>query len=97
MQYTGRSFAEMMAERLLPRPLRPRTSRRPPRGLFPAEGDFGSDCPDPLAERLYEPFFRRWADRFARLRILQQGRVNVYLLYVVLTVVLALTWVSVRR
>jgi formate hydrogenlyase subunit 3/multisubunit Na+/H+ antiporter MnhD subunit len=97
MQYTGRSFAEMMTEHLLPRLLRPRTSRRPPRGLFPAEGDFGSDCPDPLAERLYEPFFRRWADRFARLRILQQGRVNVYLLYVVLTVVLALTWVSVRR
>jgi NADH:ubiquinone oxidoreductase subunit 5 (subunit L)/multisubunit Na+/H+ antiporter MnhA subunit len=97
MQYTGRSFAEMMAEHLLPRFLRPRTSRRLPRGLFPTEADFGARCPDPLAERVYEPFFRRWAERFARLRILQQGKVNVYLLYIVLTVVFALTWVSVRR
>jgi hydrogenase-4 component B len=97
MQYTGRSFAEMMAEHLLPRFLRPRTIRRLPRGLFPTEADFGADCPDPLAERVYEPFFRRWAERFARLRILQQGKVNVYLLYIVLTVVFALTWVSVRR
>ena len=33
MQYTGRSFAEMIAEHLLPRFLRPRTTRQAPRGL----------------------------------------------------------------
>ena len=92
MQYTGRSFAEMIAEHLLPRFLRPRTTRQAPRGMFPAQGSFGSACPDPVSEWLYEPFFRRWADRFSRLRILQQGKVHVYLVYMVLTVVLALAW-----
>ena len=72
-----------------------RTSkRRAPRGLFPAKSDFGSECPDPVSEKVYEPFFRRWADRFSRLRILQQGKVHVYLVYIVLMVVLALAWVS---
>jgi formate hydrogenlyase subunit 3/multisubunit Na+/H+ antiporter MnhD subunit len=97
MQYTGRSFAEMIGERLLPRFLRPRTTRRAPRGLYPSRGEFGSHCPDPVSERVYGPFFRRWAERFSRLRILQQGKVHVYLVYMVLAVVLALAWVSVRR
>jgi formate hydrogenlyase subunit 3/multisubunit Na+/H+ antiporter MnhD subunit len=97
MQYTGASFAEMIGEHLLPRFLRPRTTRRAPRGVFPSGSEFGSRCPDPVTERVYEPFFRRWAERFSRLRILQQGKVHVYLVYMVLTVVLALAWVSVRR
>ncbi|MBI3466852.1 MAG: oxidoreductase [Planctomycetes bacterium] len=96
MQYTGRSFAEMLTEHLLPRFLMPRTRREGPRGLFPSRGDFAAECPDPVSRRVYEPFFRRWADRFSRLRILQQGKVNVYLVYIVLTVVLTLAWVSLR-
>ena len=96
MQYTGGSFAEMIADHLLPRVLRPRTTLRTPHGLFPASSEFGADRPDPIADKVYEPFFRRWAERFSRLRILQQGKVNVYLIYIVLVVVLALAWVSVR-
>lgn len=96
MQYTGRSFAEMLAEHLLPRWLRPRTSRKAPAGLFPAGGKFQSDSPDPVSRRVYEPFFRRWANRFATLRVLQQGKINVYLVYIMLVVVLALAWASVR-
>ena len=97
MQYTGRSFAEMIAEHLLPRFLRPRTSRQSPEGLFPSRSAFSAESPDPVSEKVYEPFFRGWAERFARLRILQQGKVHVYLLYIVVMVVLALAWVSVRR
>lgn len=96
MQYTGRSFAEMIAEHLLPRFLRPRVKREKPQGLFPSRGNFTAECPDPVSRKMYEPFFRRWAERFSRLRILQQGRVNVYLVYIVLTVVLTLAWVSLR-
>ena len=96
MQYTGRSFAEIMAEQLLPRFLRPRTTRQAPRGLFPAKSEFASESPDPVRQKMYEPFFNRWANRCARLRILQQGKVHVYLVYIVLMVVLSLTWVSVR-
>jgi hydrogenase-4 component B len=96
MQYTGRSFAELLAEHLLPRFLRPHTQRRAPQGLFPGRSDFGSATPDPVSANVYEPFFRRWADRLSRLRVLQQGRINVYLVYILLVVVLALAWVSVR-
>jgi hydrogenase-4 component B len=96
MQYTGGSFAEMIAEQLLPHFLRPHTARRAPRGLFPAASDFRSDCPDPVSEKVYEPFFRRTAERFSRLRILQQGKLHVYLLYILLVVVTALAWVSLR-
>jgi len=45
---------------------------------------------------VYEPLFRRWAERCSQLRILQQGKTHVYLIYIVIVVVLALTWVSLR-
>jgi formate hydrogenlyase subunit 3/multisubunit Na+/H+ antiporter MnhD subunit len=96
MQYTGRSFSELMAEHFLPRSLRPRTTRCLPRSLFPAVGSFASECPDPVSETFYEPLWARWARRFVRLRVLQQGKVHVYLIYITLTVVTALTWVSLR-
>jgi hydrogenase-4 component B len=97
MQYTGRSFTEMIAEHLLPRFLRPRTTQHAPGGLFPSKSDFASEAPDPFGKKIYEPFFCYWADRFSQLRILQQGKVHIYLVYIVLTVVLALAWVSLRR
>ena len=97
MQYTGRSFAEMTTKQLLPRFLRPHTTRKAPQGLFPSPGEFASTCPDPVSERFYEPLFRDLADRFSRLRIIQQGKVHVYLVYIALTVVLALAWVSIRQ
>ncbi|MBI3848363.1 MAG: oxidoreductase [Planctomycetes bacterium] len=96
MQYTGRSFAETISEHLLPRFLRPRIGGQLPRGLFPAESRFTAECPDPVSDRVYEPFFGRWAERFARLRVLQQGKIHVYLVYIVVVVVLALAWVSIR-
>lgn len=94
IQYTGRSFAEILAEHILPRFLRPRVSSRLPQELFPASGEFASQTFDPICEKVYRPLFARAADRFSRLRVLQQGKVHVYLLYIMLAVVLALAWVS---
>ncbi|MGE3806263.1 MAG: proton-conducting transporter membrane subunit [Gemmataceae bacterium] len=96
MQYTGRSFAEMMAEQLLPRFLQPLTRRSAPRELFPAKSEFGADCPDPVRTHVYQPFFDRWGERFAGLRFLQQGKMHVYLMYIALMVVAVLGWVSLR-
>jgi hydrogenase-4 component B len=96
MQYTGRSFVEMLSEHLLPPFLRPQTNRRAPQGLFPTKSDFAAADPDPATERIYEPFFRRWAARFVRLRILQQGKLHIYLIYIGITLLLALVWVSIR-
>jgi formate hydrogenlyase subunit 3/multisubunit Na+/H+ antiporter MnhD subunit len=96
IQYTGRSFAEILVGTLLPRFLRPRTLRNGPEGLFPSKSEFTADSPDPVSDKVYEPLFACWAARFVRLRILQQGKVHIYLVYIMLTVVLALAWVSLR-
>jgi hypothetical protein len=97
MQYTGRSLAQLIQEHLLPGWLRSRTARRALDGLFPTVGAFESETQDPISERLYVPFFRRLVVRIVRLRILQQGAVHVYLVYIMLTVVLALAWVTLRE
>ena len=96
MQYTGRSFVEMIAEQVLPGFLRPWTKRKGPEGLFPPSGDFASACPDPVTRQVYQPLFQRLADRLDRLHVLQQGNIHLYLVYMMLAVVLALAWVSVR-
>jgi formate hydrogenlyase subunit 3/multisubunit Na+/H+ antiporter MnhD subunit len=96
IQYTGRSLAEMFAEHLLPNFLRPKTARLLPKGLFPAAGEFSSDSPDFFIARLYQPLFACWAARCVRLRVLQQGKTHVYICYIMLMVVLALAWVSLR-
>ncbi len=96
MQYTAGSFAELFARRLLPRPLRARVASRPPEAIFPRAGDFSSESADPFTRGVYEPFLARWADRFQRLRWLQQGILHVYLLYILVALLLALGWASAR-
>jgi hypothetical protein len=96
MQYTGASFAELVVARVLPKSLRLRTTTTAPAGLFPAGGKIASEYLDPLSERVYEPFFARWAERFAWLRWLQQGHIHLYLLYFLVVLVLAFGWVSLR-
>ena len=97
MQYTARSFAEIMAERILPPHWRVRVLARTPTALFAEPGNLSSDSTDPLTRSAYEPFFDRWAKRFSRLRWLQQGILHVYLFYILLIVVAALAWASARR
>jgi formate hydrogenlyase subunit 3/multisubunit Na+/H+ antiporter MnhD subunit len=94
MQYTARSFAEQMSERLLPKSLRAELSLVAPSALFPGPVALTSSFSDPLTRRVYEPFVARWGNRFARLRWLQQGVLHVYLVYILLTALLALAWTS---
>ncbi len=96
IQYTARSLSEMLADHLLPRFLRPRKTSRPPQGLFPASGEFSTASPDPVSAEVYEPFFDRCARRFTALRILQQGKVHAYLLYILIVLILGLAWASLR-
>ena len=96
MQYAAGGFSELLATRILPRWLRPRPSLRAPEGLLPRAASFASDTADPLTRAVYEPGLVRIGDRFARLRFLQQGNVHLYLLYVLVTTVLALGWVALR-
>jgi hydrogenase-4 component B len=94
MQYTARSFSEFISYRLLPRSMRARIHKEMSASPFPASGSFSSRCTDPLTHGVYEPFFVRWADRFTRLRWIQQGALHVYLLYILIVAVAGLAWIS---
>jgi hypothetical protein len=97
MQYTARSFSEQFAERLLPRPLAPRVGVvSPVHGPFPAPVRFASEEGDPITLRSYQPIFSAIASRFARLRVLQQGNAHLYLAYILVAVLAALLWTSLR-
>jgi hypothetical protein len=96
MQYTARAFAEFFSARLLPQALRPRLSAAAPQAIFAEQGAFRSTCDDPLTRGVYEPFFTRTGDHFARLRWLQQGILHVYILYILVVLILALAWASLR-
>jgi formate hydrogenlyase subunit 3/multisubunit Na+/H+ antiporter MnhD subunit len=94
MQYTARSFSEMVSERLAPRWLRPRVVEPRVAGTFPARVAFASDCEDPVTRGFFQPFLARWADRFARLRWMQRGMLHVYLVYILVALLAGLAWSS---
>jgi hydrogenase-4 component B len=96
MQYTARSFAQMVVEGLLPRRLSARLDLQRPSGIFPGPTRFSAESTDPLTRGLYQPFFDRWARRFARLHWLHRGILHLYLLYILIVVVAGLAWASLR-
>jgi len=98
MQYTGGSFGEWISGRLTPAAAAPLLEVRRPEGTFPREASVSSPAParDPLLLRLLEPFAARWARRFHDLHALQEGRLTIYLVYVLGTLVALLAWSALR-
>lgn len=88
MQYTGSSFAQGMVS-LFAWALRPRMERAKFTSLFPAPGRFRSEVPDVVLDRMSLPVARLLTRLLCRARVLQQGQIQVYVLYVLL-IVLAL-------
>jgi hydrogenase-4 component B len=91
MQYTSSSFAQMLVA-LFGWALRPRTHRPGAFPLFPQKTDFHSEVPDPVLDEAVLPTFRFGAWLFSGLRILQQGNVQIYLLYIFVALVALLLW-----
>ena len=91
MQYTSSSFVEPVTTLFCPL-IRTKTHLIRPTGLFPKEGSLTTETPDLWKEGVYLPLFHgiHWVT--ARLRWLQQGRVQVYILYVTLTIIGLLIW-----
>lgn len=91
MQYTGSSFAQTLVG-LLAWALWPKT--RPPKlsGIFPRYESFSSEVPDAVLERLILPFFRFSGRTLHGLRLLQQGRIQIYIVYFLAAVMLLLLW-----
>jgi hydrogenase-4 component B len=89
MQYTASSFAQFLVH-LFTWVLRPRIHAPPLAGLFPAAGRFESHIDDTVLHTLVFPLSQRVEHLLARCRVLQQGRIQVYILYIAVGVVVFL-------
>jgi hydrogenase-4 component B len=91
MQYTASSFARPLTLlfRLF---LQPRDDIHPPRGLFPTHASLHTHTPDLFRRYLYEPLFQAIAWLALKLRWLQEGHIQVYVLYIALTILVLLIW-----
>jgi len=92
MQYTASSFAQPLTD-LFRVFLGTRREFAPPQGVLPSEPSaFHSETPDVFTERCFRPVFAGVAWLMAHPRRLQHGRVQLYVLYVALTLVALLIW-----
>lgn len=97
MQYTGSSYGQSAAD--LVGPAVGHTRETPgPLPYFPGPNDGVKTRTDDVAEaRGYRPLFRLIAAVLARGRVLQGGRVHLYVLYIMLTLLAVLVWFAAIR
>jgi len=91
MQYTASSFAQMLVG-LFGWALRPRTSKPTDLPLFPQSSSFHSEVQDAVLDEAVLPTFRAGARALSWFRVLQQGSIQTYLLYIFLTLLALLLW-----
>jgi hypothetical protein len=91
MQYTASSFAQPLTK-MFETFLRPRTRREAPEELFPAHASFHSETDDLFGQNLYRPIFLGVERLALALRFLQSGRVQLYILYIGVTLLVLLIW-----
>jgi len=91
MQYTAASFAQPLTE-LFKLFLRSLKKISPIEGIFPKQTTFHTDTSDISEKYMYQPLFKWVSELFSRLRWLQQGRLQIYILYIALTLWILLIW-----
>jgi hydrogenase-4 component B len=91
MQYTGSSFSQPLTE-LFQLVLRPRLDVLPVKGFFPRAASFDIETPDVCRERLYAPIVRGIGRVLSSFRWLQHGQVQLYVLYIAVTLLVLLLW-----
>jgi hydrogenase-4 component B len=84
MQYTPSSFAQPLASYFGTLAGYARRIVRP-HGIFAAEGSLETRAHDPWRARLWQPLFRLLAGTTSRLRVLQHGRIHLYVLAIAAT------------
>ena len=89
MQYTSSSFASWCVG-YFRWALRPETHAFPPVGPFPASARFSEHVPEAVLERVLVPAIRGAAWLLAQARVLQRGHIQLYLVYVVATLIFLL-------
>lgn len=91
MQYTASSYTQAQVDFYLP-VMPVDTDIQKPIGLFPQPGHFRQSVPDSFLKYGYARLFRLVDELLARLSWLQQGQVNIYVLYIAATLFGLLIW-----
>ena len=91
MQYSASSFAQPLTW-FFQVFLRTRTALSSPVDYFPVSASLATHTDDVCREKLYRPAFRGVGWALSRLRWLQHGRVQIYVLYIALTLLALLLW-----
>jgi len=91
MQYTASSFAQPLTT-LFQLILRTKKKNFPPVGFFPKQAAFSSVTPDVVTEYFVQPVTHGLRQGISKLRWIQQGRVNIYIFYIGLTLLILLFW-----
>lgn len=91
IQYTGSSFVQMITDHF---DFILRTKKAAPKitSLFPEKETFHTEVSDSVSESFYKPFYHFLEKNLYRLTRLQHGLLNVYILYIVLTLILLLAF-----
>jgi hydrogenase-4 component B len=91
MQYTGSSLVQPIV-RMFRGVLISRRRFAPPEGLLPTDSAFSTRTPDLFRETVWKPMFAGVGGALSRFRGLQHGRLQLYVLYLVLTLIALLVW-----
>ena len=91
MQYTSSSFAQPLTG-MFRSLLRTRRVSAEVSGLFPAKASLSTETPDVFSDHVYHPVFGGIGSLFTRLRWLQHGRLQLYVLYVAAALLALLIW-----
>lgn len=89
MQYTASSLAQILVS-LFSWPLQPRMHRPHVDSFFPREAKFESHVPEVVLDLIVQPVINRVGRMLFWFRVVQQGMVQVYLLYIVAILVVLL-------
>ncbi len=87
MQYTGSSYVWKMVHSFR-HIIRPRREASAIVGCFPSSIHLVTTSPDMAQERIYKPLFSGLARVFERFWPLQHGRIQLYLMYIVATILI---------
>ena len=91
MQYTAASFAQPILALFAP-VIHSRVHSEGPDGFFPARATYEEHLGDMAGERILVPAARRVVRALSRLRVIQHGRLQLYLVYIAVTLVVLLVW-----
>jgi hydrogenase-4 component B len=91
MQYTASSFAQPIVD-FFDIFHGGRKRFIPPQGYFPKTASFETETLDTSQEGVYRPIFEAVRRILRKMQVMQHGRIQLYVLYIVLTLVVLFLW-----